>query len=273
MATRAALERALPLGVHRVRMQLNGAMDASPDTVVESIAAGVASAATVERVGAWTECRARYDGSADETACRAVWHALETAARSEKSAEVLSPMIRALGALGVGAAAEVVRTHAGSPDAGVRLAVAANLPFLCDGEPSAAIADTLIALSRDSDDAVRNWATFGLGAQTDLDTAEVRAALAARLDDHHRDTRDEALVGLACRNDPRAVPIVRRELECGDVGRLAVHAAELLGDPSLSRPLAGLASWWDVDPGLLDRAMRQCDPNRRAESPSSRRRP
>jgi hypothetical protein len=34
----------------------------------------------------------------------------------------------------------------------------------------------LIDLSRDEDDEVRDWATFQLGSQMDLDTAEVREA-------------------------------------------------------------------------------------------------
>ncbi len=61
--------------------------------------------------------------------------------------------------------------------------------------------DVLAVLSRDPDTDVRGWATFGLGSMIDRDTAQVRAALIARLDDPDADTRGEALVGLAARGD------------------------------------------------------------------------
>jgi HEAT repeat protein len=63
----------------------------------------------------------------------------------------------------------------------------------------------LISLSGDSSGSVRDWATFALGVQIDRDTAEVRDALAARLDDANEDARAEAIRGLARRRDERAL--------------------------------------------------------------------
>lgn len=65
--------------------------------------------------------------------------------------------------------------------------------------------DCLIAWSRDEDAAVRDWATFTLGTQLDVDSRDVRQALRDRLDDANFDTRCEAFVGLARRLDERAV--------------------------------------------------------------------
>src|SRR5947209_10347206 len=58
-------------------------------------------------------------------------------------------------------------------DNDVRLGVVKGLL----NHPDATAIATLIELTKDEDEDVRNWATFGLGSQTDLDTAEIRAAL------------------------------------------------------------------------------------------------
>lgn len=58
---------------------------------------------------------------------------------------------------------------------------------------------TLIRLSKDPAEDVRNWATFGLGTMIDDDTSKIRQALVHRFDDPSDETRCEALVGLARR--------------------------------------------------------------------------
>jgi hypothetical protein len=72
--------------------------------------------------------------------------------------------------------------------------------------------ETLIELSRDPNEDVRDWATFAIGQIYDtseeperFDTPTIREALFARVDDEHWETRHEALSGLALRRDTRAV--------------------------------------------------------------------
>ena len=81
----------------------------------------------------------------------------------------------------------------------VRLAAASSLPnamgWQIDRRYPEAV-DTLVRLSGDPDQDVRDWATFGLGA-TGADSGEVRAALVARLDDPDENSRAEAFMALA----------------------------------------------------------------------------
>jgi len=55
------------------------------------------------------------------------------------------------------------------------------------------------------------------------------------------------------------VPLLH-ELSGGEVGRLAVEAAEHLASPRLLPALRRLAEWWEVDAGLLERAVAACSP-------------
>lgn len=161
---------------------------------------------------------------------------LEVLAR-ETSATVLESIGVALGHLqdprAVGALSPL-RKH-DAPE--VRLAVA--LGVLPHSTPEAAA--TLIELSSDVDDDVRNWATFGLRG-LELDTPALREALIQRLSDEHAEVRGEALLGLAERHDGRVVEPLRRELTKQIVGVLAVEAAGALGDPAflpVLEPLRG----------------------------------
>jgi HEAT repeat protein len=118
----------------------------------------------------------------------------------------------------------------------------------------------LIELTRDPEAHVRDWAAFALGSQVDVNTPELRAALVARLSDEDDDTRTEAFIGLARRGDRRVLPALREELASDSVGKLAVEAAALMGDPSLHTLLVALQGWWDVDEELLGEAVRACSP-------------
>jgi HEAT repeat protein len=111
------------------------------------------------------------------------------------------------------------------PDALVRHAVAVSLPAV--GLDEAALA-ALRELSRDEDEDVRDWATFGLGCQYAGDDPETREALFARVEDPHYDTRCEAIWGLAFRHDERVRPYLLRELEDPDASDLIHEAAEIL---------------------------------------------
>jgi hypothetical protein len=126
-------------------------------------------------------------------------------------------------------------------NADVRRAVASTLPALHhrDGLSTDGIVETLIELTTDPDLRVRDWACFGLGQQLhEVDTAELREALVARLDDLDdldNDTRYEAMRGLARRRDPRVVPYVRRALTrpSGDLHPMEMISAGALCDPDL----------------------------------------
>ena len=148
----------------------------------------------------------------------------------EHEPAVLNSIAVALGHLGDARAVPqlvLLKSHA---DPEVRYGVVHGLL----GHVAPAAVEALIQLSGDSDEEVRNWATFGLGSQIEeVDTPELRDALARRLDDEIDEVRGEALVGLARRKDGRVVGPLRRELERGNVVVLAVEAAEALGDRSL----------------------------------------
>jgi HEAT repeat protein len=121
----------------------------------------------------------------------------------------------------------------------------------------------LIELSRDSEEHVRDWATFALGTLIETDTPEIRDALFVRTSDQHDETRGEGLVGLARRNDPRVMEPLLRELLSDGVGRLAVEAAEASGDPRLHPALVKLKTWWATDGAdaqLLEDALASCAP-------------
>lgn len=86
------------------------------------------------------------------------------------------------------------------------LAHALGFPFANDTEA----VETLQKLMLDEDPDVRDWATFGLGSQSEADSEEIREALAARLVDPDPTVREEAVAGLAKRKDERAVPVLRK---------------------------------------------------------------
>ena len=141
-------------------------------------------------------------------------------------------------------------------DRNVRHGVAVSLPRFQDDE--AAIA-SLIGLTRDRSARVRNWATFGLGNQTDVDSAAVREALFERLDDRDQDARSEALAALATREDPRVLERVVAALANGLEGvllylcRAILEAAPAYRDPRVRAGLAALAAGdWEISEAARD---------------------
>ena len=69
------------------------------------------------------------------------------------------------------------------PDAGVRRSVASALGTAMRSHEDEQGIKALVRLMEDEDDDVRDWASFELGVQLHFDCAEVRDALARRLDD------------------------------------------------------------------------------------------
>lgn len=158
-----------------------------------------------------------------------------TAMLDDDAIPVVSAALTAMGHLGVGSVAKVC-TMADHSHEDIRYSVAYCLGNREDEQSRA----TLVELSKDDDHEVRDWATFGLGTLCDTDSPAIRDALAARLRDDDEDTRCEAMVGLARRNDPRATEAVAKELENECVGRLAIEAAGLLCDPQFTPRLTSL---------------------------------
>jgi len=114
-------------------------------------------------------------------------------------------------------------------DPGVRLAAATGMA----GSERPDAIRTLIELMDDSDDEVRNWATFGLGTQCmPQDSDAIRDALRKRLNDSLIDARNEAVWGLALRRDPEGLQLLLESLETeeGPAGDEMV-AAEILDLP------------------------------------------
>lgn len=90
---------------------------------------------------------------------------------------------------------------------------------------------TLIKLSKDKDSDVRDWATFGLGTQIELDNELIREALWNRIEDKDEGTRDEAIFGLAKRKDQRIKEILKIELEnINEFGSLILESIEEFND-------------------------------------------
>lgn len=156
------------------------------------------------------------------------------------------------------------------PDPGIRYGVVSGLTGL---DESSAI-EALIVLSTDSHREVRNWATFGLGSQTEVDTPKLREALVQRLSDEDPEIRGEALVGLARRKDPRVIEPIKKELRGEYHGNWAVEAAELLADPCF---LPLLKDLWKREAEAFEKyhrsrttdALAACDPSKRDPSTSS----
>lgn len=146
-------------------------------------------------------------------------------------------------------------SHASLP---VRLSAAMNLRPGYKGSENTAAIEMLIRLSEDEDESVRDWATFSLGSQGDVDTPEIRQALCRRLEDADFDTRSEAMIALAERKDRRVIPFIAAALADDTVGALAVEAAGAIGSPDLLPALLELRSWWDVDAKLLETAIQDC---------------
>lgn len=172
----------------------------------------------------------------------------------EKDSEVLCAIGIALGHIGDKRIIEPLIKLKNHPIAEVRYGVAFGI---CGQEDSLAI-NTLIELSLDEDENVRNWATFGLGSQIDTDTNEIREALFQRLEDESYEIRGEALVGLARRRDQRVVEPLIKELSSDSVSSLAVEAAKEIGDVRLASVLRQLNEWWNVDKKLLVEAINSC---------------
>jgi HEAT repeat protein len=129
------------------------------------------------------------------------------------------------------------------PGDGVRYGVTYGLA----GQDEPAAIAALILLSSDADRDVRDWATFALGSQTDVDTSDLREALRARLADEDPEIRGEALVGLGRRHDEQLKSAVLAELNGEFHGDWAFEAAEAVADPDFIPALLGMRGRMSAD--------------------------
>lgn len=112
-------------------------------------------------------------------------------------------------------------------DSGVRMSAVNALAACVDD--SYAGRKALMHATTDFDVELRKIATFGLAMKCETNDQMVCDALAARLFDSDDDVRDEAIRGLARRNDERAREPVQRALSQKDPAPQILRAAEFLG--------------------------------------------
>ena len=111
-------------------------------------------------------------------------------------------------------------------DIGVRQGVVSTLLSV---ENNKAIT-CLIELTNDKCTSIRDWATFGIGTQIEINNPKIIEALWNRVKDSNIETRHEAIVGLAIRNDERIKDIIINELKFGDCRTLIFEAINTLND-------------------------------------------
>jgi HEAT repeat protein len=114
------------------------------------------------------------------------------------------------------------------PDQQIRFEVAVAL----GGYSEADSIETLLRLAKDDSDAVRDWATFGIGTLQEVDNPKIRDLLWANLQDTDQDVRGEALVGLAIRKDARIIPVLQELLDA-NCRVYELSAAESVASPLL----------------------------------------
>jgi HEAT repeat protein len=183
---------------------------------------------------------------------------LEGMIQSEEDPDVLQAIAIAFGHLDDPRCIEILIPFKNHPSDIVRWGVVHGI----SGHDFPAAIETLIELSRDLDEEIRDWATFGLGTLIDTDSEEIREALWARVSDSYGDARAEAMMGLARRKDPRTVGLLLKELAEEDVDSMAIDAAEELGDPALLPALTLLKKRWPEnrreEEEWLDKAIASC---------------
>ena len=146
----------------------------------------------------------------------------ELAQRESDPLPLLSA-IHALGHIGNPLALGLVIQNLTHENPEVRFAVAFALGNFAD-DPRAVQA--LMALMQDTEENVRDWATFGLGVLGDADSSAIRDALCKRITDPNRDVHAEAILALSKRKVLWAVPALIAELNHPDISDRLKDAAE-----------------------------------------------
>ncbi len=97
-----------------------------------------------------------------------------------------------------------------------------------------------LLLMRDTSPSVRDWAVFQFNNGIANDSAEIRAALHARVQDTNRATKQEAIVALTARGETRYVPFIKEKLHRIDVAPVWIEAAAVSHDKSFVADLERL---------------------------------
>jgi hypothetical protein len=161
----------------------------------------------------------------------------------EQHVLVLMAILFAFGHLSLDAAIPLALPFMAYPNEDVRRAAAYALGAF--PQISQAV-EALQILADDEDKDVRDWALFAIGTQSDLDTPELRGALARHVSDPYKDAREEAIAGLAKRKDERAVLPLFHLLRSGSY--YMHHESDYETLLESERPADG----WTVD-DMLDR--------------------
>jgi len=119
----------------------------------------------------------------------------------ETDERALESELHGLGHLGQDGAVSVLVRFAMHTSEDVRFAVTCSLGEF-PNDPMAV--ETLIGLSEDTDKDIRNWALFALASQSNADSLALRELFVRHLNDPNSDVQEEAIAGLAKRQDPRA---------------------------------------------------------------------
>ncbi|MEL5954903.1 HEAT repeat domain-containing protein [Streptomyces sp. CLV115] len=203
----------------------------------------------------------RDTGNRHEAARAGTATALVALARRETEGRVLRPLARAIGMTYDPRAVPVLVALAGHPEAEVREEVARSFAEVVTGLPDGPDVRTLIGLTRDPDRHVRDWATFTLGVQAEVDSPAIRSALRERTADEHAETRREAIRALARRHDPRAVPLLAGLLGNPEGAHVLTFGAAQITDAPEALP--ALQEYEPGDDWVTD-AVNACNPVRRA---------
>lgn len=145
--------------------------------------------------------------------------------QNETKPRPLASAIAALGHLENTNAVPLIAQFHSHPSADVRFDVAFALGCFPNEALSVRI---LLDQMHDSDDNVRDWATFAVGTLSDADSSEIRDALGHALDDPDEDVHEEAMVGLAKRQDTRVLSTVFAAIQRADTSVRVLESAYLL---------------------------------------------
>lgn len=173
----------------------------------------------------------------------------------EEDVNSLNSIIAALGHLEDSRAVELIAQFQSHRDEKIRLTVAHALGHYNDDIAISA----LIRLSSDEVRDVRDWATFYIANNEDVDSPEIREVLWKASDDEDNEIRAEALYGLARRGEKQIVERLIKELTLeNSIWYDAIEAAQAVADPRLYPALVELRDVDDIDISMLEDAIDAC---------------